>query len=73
MSKNRNRTNLKKANNGREYHIIWINMLYPIYWEEGVNFHPRYRKGYKNSNKQLQHYQVREYRTWKYNRRTKWK
>lgn len=73
MSTNRSRAKLNKANCGREYHIIWMNELYPIYWDEGVNFHPRYRRGFKNPNKAIEKYQVRKYRTWKYNRKTKWK
>ena len=47
--------------------------LYPLYWDEGINMYPRYRRGFKNSGKQLEHYQVRQYRTWKYNRKTQWK
>lgn len=73
MSKNRNRAKLSKATSGREYHIIWINTLYPIYWDDGIIFYPRYRRGYKNPNKQLRYYKAREYQTWKYNRKTKWK
>lgn len=73
MSTNRNRAKLNKAQNGRDYQLVWINELYPMYWDEGVNFFPRYRKGFKNSNKQIMSYQVRMYRTWKHNRRTQWK
>jgi hypothetical protein len=73
MSKNTNRAYLNKAQNGREYHILLLNELYPPYWDEGVNFYPRYRRGYKNSNKWIYSYQVRMYRTWKHNRKTKWK
>ncbi len=73
MSKNRNRAYLNKAQNGREYHIMLLNELYPPYWDDGVYLYPRYRRGFKNSNKQIYSYQVRMYRTWKHNRKTKWK
>jgi hypothetical protein len=73
MSKNRNRAKLDKAECGRNYHIIYLNELYPIYWEEGVNFYPRYRRGFKNSRKPIQRYKQRMYRSWKHNRKTKWK
>jgi hypothetical protein len=73
MSTNRNRAKLNKANYGREYHIIWLDQLYPRYWEEGLNLYPRYRRGYKNSGKRIERYEMRMYRNWKYNRKTKWK
>ena len=73
MSVNRDRAALNKAKTGREYKIIWYNILYPIYWEEGSSFHPVYRRGYKNPNKFLQMYEVRKYRSWKYNRKTQWR
>ena len=73
MSKNRNRARLSEADNGREYQIIRINEEYPMYWDEGLNFYPKYKRGFVNPNKQIHASQVREYRTWKYNRKTKWK
>lgn len=73
MSKNRIRAKLNKANNGREYHIILLNYLYPIYWDDGIIFFPRYRAVFKNSNKSIQRYKQRMYRTWKHNRKEKWK
>ena len=73
MSTNRNRAKLNKVQDGRTYRVVWINELYPLYWDEGCNFYPKYRKGFKNSNKQLMSYQVRMYRSWKHNRRTQWK
>ena len=51
MSKNRNRAKLNKAQNGREYHQIGMNEVYPMYWDEGIMFYPRYRKGFRNPNK----------------------
>ena len=73
MSKNINRAKLNKAKNGREYHIIHINNLYPPYWDDGIAEYPKYRKGFKNPIKRIFNYQVRMYKTWKYNRKTQWK
>jgi hypothetical protein len=73
MSKNRNRAKLNKAQDGRSYQLKLIDELYPMYWDEGLNFHPRYRKGFKNSNKRILKYKIRLYRTWKHNRKTQWK
>lgn len=44
-----------------------------LYWDEGIKFYPRYKLGFKNPNKQIMSYQVRMYRTWKYNRKNQWK
>lgn len=73
MSIHRNRAYLNKAQTGREYHILLLNELYPLYWDEGIYEYPKYRKGYKNPNKTIYSYQVRMYKTWKHNRKTKWK
>lgn len=42
-------------------------------WSEGITFYPVYRRGFKNKHKQIMRYQARMYRTWKHNRKTKWK
>ena len=73
MSKNRNRARLNQAQTGREYRIILLNEIYPPYWDEGIFLYPKRRIGFINSNKQIYPSQVREYRTWKYNRKTNWK
>lgn len=73
MSKNLNRQKLKKAEDGRSYRILWLKMKFPLYWEEGIVTYPRYRRGYKNPNKYLFAYEMRMYKTWKYNRKTQWK
>ena len=62
MSKNRNRAELNKSQNGREYRNRLINDFYPIYWDEGITFY-----GNKMS------YQVRMYKTWKHYRKTQYK
>lgn len=73
MSKNRNRAKLNKAQNGREYYHMVINDQYPMYWDDGIIFYPSWRKGYKNPNKRITMYKVREYKTWKHNRKTQYK
>lgn len=73
MSINTNRARLSKAIDNKSYRRIWIQFEYSKYWDEGINFYPRYKRGSKNPNKRIQSYQVRMYKTWKYNRNTQWK
>jgi hypothetical protein len=73
MSQNRNRAKLNKAQVDREYRNIQNGILYPIYWDEGVMFYPRYRRGFKNSGKTIERYQMRAYRSWKHNRKEQYK
>lgn len=73
MSVNTNRAKLNKAINNHQYRIIWLKYEYPPYYDEGISMYPRYKKGFKNPTKQIFAYQVRMYRTWKYNRKNKWK
>lgn len=73
MSKNINRAKLNLAQNNSIYRKIWINFEYPIYWEEGMMEYPQYRRGFKNPIKRIFSYQVRMYKTWKYNRKTQYK
>lgn len=73
MSIHQVRSKLKFARNNNEYRKLLLKVEYPPYWDEGLNFYPRYRRGFKNSNKEIEHYQVRMYRTWKYNRKTQYK
>ena len=73
MSINTNRKRLNKANNNQEYRKLFLQEMYPPYWDEGCHFYPLYRRGFKNPNKQIYPQKRREYRTWKYNRRTQWK
>ena len=73
MSKNRNRAKLSKAKTNKEYNRLRYTEWYPPYWDEGIIFYPRYNRGYKNPNKQIEKYQMRMYRTWKHNRETQWK
>ncbi len=59
--------------NARVLRIKSWNKWYPVYWDEGLWSYPDYRVGFKNPKKYIYKYQVRMYRTWKYNRKTKWK
>ena len=63
MSKNTNRAKLNKAMNGREYRNILNNDLYPPYSEYDVTWW----------HGNLSNHKWREYKTWKHNRKTKWK
>jgi len=62
MSTNRNRAYLKKAEDGHTYRKYWIKHLYPPYYEEGWNW----RTNISNIDR-------RAFRSWKHNRKTKWK
>lgn len=62
MSVNRDR--YKKAINNKEYRVMYLNDLYPPYWDEGFP--------YKNKTG-LYGNEYREYRSWKYNRKTQYK
>jgi len=73
MSKRINRARFNRAQTGREYRIFLLREIYPPYWDEGINLYPRWRRGFINPNKQIYPSKVREYRTWKYNRKTRWK
>ena len=55
----------------KEYNIVTKDQ--DPYPDEGVNFYPKYRRGFKNKNKRIMSYQVRMYRTWKHNRKTQYK
>lgn len=43
------------------------------YWDEYINYYPKWKRGFKNPNKRIMSYQVRMYKTWKHNRKTQWK
>jgi len=73
MSKNVNRAKLNKAKTNKEYNALQLMVDYGPYWDEGIYFYPMYRRGFKNPNKRIMAYQVRMYKTWKHNRKTKWK
>jgi hypothetical protein len=62
MSVNTSRGKLNKATCSRDYKRILLDELYPMYWDEGLNF----KKGHSSD-------KYRSYKTWKYNRKTQWK
>lgn len=75
MSKNVNRAKLNDAQTNKEYNSILVNILYPKYWDDGIMFYPKYRLGYTQNKriKEIMKYQVRQYKTWKYNRKKQYK
>lgn len=64
---------LKWTINRREFHVLRLKEEYSPYWDEGINWYPEWRRGRKNPHKQIMSYQRRMYKTWKHNRKTKWK
>lgn len=76
MSVNFRRVTSKNCYSNREYKIkCWIIDPDPYPFSEYWNWYPRYRAGYTQRwwPKQILPYQVRMYRSWKYNRKTQWK
>lgn len=84
MSKNRNRKHFNKANTNKEYsilqkgHKVYCHICVKRSGEFGatcgpVNWVNPWRRGFKNAKKAIATWQAREYRSWKYNRRTQWK
>lgn len=63
MSKNTNRAKLNKAITNSDYRKILLMELYPPYYDEGYTW----RHG------DLPNHKWREWRTWKYNRKTQYK
>ena len=68
-----NRGKLSKSLTNKEYKSILYNRIYPVYFDECWTTYPKYRKGFKNPGKYLYKFQVRQYRTWKHNRKTQYK
>lgn len=82
MSKNRNRARLILANNNREYNIINKHFEYGycyICQRRAGSFYAScspadmHAKGVHGSGKRIFKYKYREYKTWKYNRLTRWR
>lgn len=74
MSKNRNRKKTSECLTSREYTLLQIKELGP-YYDEGWHYYTKKRKhnrGYWKT-KQILSYQVRQYRSWKYNRMKQYK
>lgn len=62
MSINYDRKVTKDVTDNGTYKKLQLKILYPIYWDEGINL----RKGLYTS-------QYRMYRTWKYTRKNQYK
>lgn len=82
MSKNRNRKRLAKANNSKEYIIILKHDVYNYCYicsKRCGSFYAdcspqnMHAKGIHGSGKLIYVYKFREYKSWKYNRKYKWK
>jgi hypothetical protein len=76
MSKNTNRAYLNKAEDGHSYKVLLLKELYPPYYDEAWSYHfPSLGPSWSNkwSKKAIFRHKYREYRTWKYNRKTQWK
>ena len=64
----------RMTTHSKEYKIATNSEYTDRYSDEGVFFYPVYRKGFtKQKKRRLRMFQVRMYRTWKHNRKTKWK
>jgi len=63
------RTTVAKTTMCRKEYKVESKCLRERYWDEGINFYPKYRRGFKNPNKVIMSYQVRMYKTWKHNRK----
>lgn len=67
------KTKIARTTMHRKEYKVETQGLRDWYWDEGVYLYPIYRRGYNNPNKRLFSYQMRMYKTWKYNRKTQWK
>ncbi len=72
MSTNLNRSKVNKSFNSRTYKLIFINYEYPDYCFEGKREY-KSKGRFKPKRKLLWKYQVRRYKNWKHNRKTKYK
>jgi len=54
----------------RTYKIMSHEHYLDRYWDEGLSFHKSKGRG---KPKQIQRYEYRKYRTWKYNRKNQWR
>ena len=61
----------KNTTNRRVYKIL--NYGLDPYWDEGINFYPKYKPGRHQCRPKLMSYQIRMYKTWKHNRNTQYK
>lgn len=73
---------LKNTTNRSVYHRLYLNDLYPPYWDEGRSGRPKkpswrlpswHRGTVRYRKKDLYPDKYRSYKTWKHNRKTQWK
>lgn len=69
-AKNKNGKVPKTTTYSKEYRIKTNNLILDRYWDDGWPYHKS--KGNRNK-KQILSYQVRQYKTWKYNRKQQYK
>jgi len=72
MNKKLEENTINGTTNRRVYKILTTIEDDP-YCDEGVIFYPRWKKGTRQRYPKLMSYQIRMYKTWKHNRKTKWK
>ena len=60
------KTRLEDSMNNREYKIIQMNKRYPPYYDDGYVYH---KSGGSKNKKRLTQVEVRQYKSWKYNRK----
>lgn len=63
------RSKIARTTMYRKEYMVETKDLKDRYWCEGINFYPKYRRGFKNPNKTIMSYQIRMYKTWKHNRK----
>jgi len=82
MSVNRNRAKLNKAENNRDYNLIYkhyMNDYCFICSKRSGSFYvscspaDMHHKGRHGNRRPIYRHKFREYKTWKHNRKTKWK
>ncbi len=82
MSKNRNRAKLEKAEDNRSYNLIYKqyeNVYCLICSKRAGSFYAgcspsnMNARGIHGSGKRIYRHKFREFKTWKYNRKTRWK
>lgn len=71
---NKNGKVTKVTTHNKEYKIHSQDQFFDLYWDECTIYYPKLRRGFGHKKKrQLMMYQVRMYKTWKHNRKTRWK
>jgi hypothetical protein len=72
MSKKYNRAKFNKAITNKHYKCLQISLWYPIYHDDGFRYYTKRNRNSKQPNKVLLISKIREYKSWKYNRKTQY-